>query len=225
MYKCLQCNKEVNKSGAKFCSQDCYHENKKKTHIVVRLCPTCGKKMKARTSYELKRKKFCSRKCRKHTSETKEKIRKTKTGQKVHSEKWKRKQSLRMKGNKYRLGHPLSSEHKAKMIQRGESHWAWKDGRCSDPEYIKWQKRHNQHLKRCAKGSYSKDEWLLKKKEFGNKCRYCGFEGSLSVDHIIPLSRGGTNYIENIQPLCLPCNMKKHAKLPKELSLKNRSLV
>lgn len=34
----------------------------------------------------------------------------------------------------------------------------------------------------------------------------------LTVDHITPLSRGGSDGIRNIQFLCLPCNMRKNAK-------------
>jgi hypothetical protein len=46
----------------------------------------------------------------------------------------------------------------------------------------------------------------------GRKCAACGKgedECRLSIDHIVPLSRGGTNTIENIQILCLPCNQAK----------------
>lgn len=34
----------------------------------------------------------------------------------------------------------------------------------------------------------------------------------LSPDHVIPIARGGSNSIRNIQPLCLACNKKKYAK-------------
>jgi hypothetical protein len=44
----------------------------------------------------------------------------------------------------------------------------------------------------------------------GRVCRYCGSdEEPLHIDHIIPLSRRGTNEIENLQILCKPCHFEK----------------
>lgn len=41
------------------------------------------------------------------------------------------------------------------------------------------------------------------------KCRYCYSYQKLTIDHIIPKSRGGANAIENYQPLCSYCNGRK----------------
>jgi 5-methylcytosine-specific restriction endonuclease McrA len=46
-------------------------------------------------------------------------------------------------------------------------------------------------------------------KKYDDKCLRCGLVKKLSMDHIIPLSKGGSNYITNIQPLCKSCNSKK----------------
>lgn len=63
-----------------------------------------------------------------------------------------------------------------------------------------------------SNGSFTKQEWLDLCNKYENKCLCCGSENDLSVDHIVPLSVGGTNYIDNIQPLCFRCNSKKRAK-------------
>lgn len=43
----------------------------------------------------------------------------------------------------------------------------------------------------------------------GWRCRRCGSEENLRVDHIWPYSRGGTDALDNLQTLCDPCNSEK----------------
>ena len=40
-------------------------------------------------------------------------------------------------------------------------------------------------------------------------CLRCGAEDDLSIDHIVPVSKGGQNTIDNLQTLCMPCNVSK----------------
>ena len=50
-------------------------------------------------------------------------------------------------------------------------------------------------------------------KRDGYRCRECGAskdETSLEIDHIVPVARGGTNNIDNLQTLCRECNRMKH---------------
>lgn len=66
---------------------------------------------------------------------------------------------------------------------------------------------------------------LLKKQNFC--CIYCSIniEKSFQVDHRIPISRGGSNYISNIDLLCRPCNSRKQAQDPIVWAQKNGRLL
>lgn len=58
------------------------------------------------------------------------------------------------------------------------------------------------------------DEWEKLKSLYKNICLCCGASNVLlTMDHVVPLSKGGSNTIDNIQPLCQSCNSKKRAKI------------
>jgi len=46
------------------------------------------------------------------------------------------------------------------------------------------------------------------------RCRNCGTHMNLTVDHIVPVSGGGTNDAENLQTLCQSCNSAKGGAKP-----------
>ena len=55
-------------------------------------------------------------------------------------------------------------------------------------------------------------------------CQYCGRESAgLTVDHVIPRSRGGSSHWDNIVAACAPCNRKKGNRLPKEAAMPLRA--
>lgn len=98
-----------------------------------------------------------------------------------------------------------------------------------NPEYFKqWRQenrekcRHYVASRRAAflgaEGSHTLAEWLAVVAKHGGACAHCGCLGvKLTRDHIVPLTRGGSNFIDNIQPLCFSCNSKKGNKLEEEL--------
>jgi 5-methylcytosine-specific restriction endonuclease McrA len=56
-----------------------------------------------------------------------------------------------------------------------------------------------------------------------NRCQYCGQvfqQRELNLDHIIPISRGGTSCWENVVCACISCNTKKGDRLPSEASMR-----
>jgi 5-methylcytosine-specific restriction endonuclease McrA len=56
-------------------------------------------------------------------------------------------------------------------------------------------------------------------KRDNNECAYCGSKKELTIDHIIPKSRGGKNSWSNLITCCLPCNLKKGDKTPDEAKM------
>ena len=57
----------------------------------------------------------------------------------------------------------------------------------------------------------------------GNRCQYCGKKFStseLSIDHVLPTSRGGKTTWDNVVCACVKCNVKKGGRTPREAHLK-----
>jgi 5-methylcytosine-specific restriction endonuclease McrA len=79
--------------------------------------------------------------------------------------------------------------------------------------YVKEKNSVRKHKRRTIKsncnGSHTIQEWLDKKAQYNDRCAYCGKNKPLTKDHIIPLSKGGSNNIGNIVPACMGCNRRK----------------
>lgn len=109
-----------------------------------------------------------------------------------------------------------AQKHMARIVKRAL------EKRHSDPIA-----RHTHNLKNHrrkardlgAKGHYTAEQFLARVQFFEWKCRYCQCSltlYTLTVDHQIPLSRGGSNWPSNLVPSCKSCNSRKHNKTPKE---------
>lgn len=65
-------------------------------------------------------------------------------------------------------------------------------------------------------GSTNSPEWKALREQVkardGYQCRNCGRARLLDVDHIRPLSKGGSNEMANLQTLCRPCHEAKHGR-------------
>lgn len=73
------------------------------------------------------------------------------------------------------------------------------------------------YIKRGARGpSHTQLEWQELCDKYGQKCAYCGVGPIEHKDHVIPISKGGSDSIENIVPSCSACNLSKGAKTLEE---------
>jgi 5-methylcytosine-specific restriction endonuclease McrA len=58
---------------------------------------------------------------------------------------------------------------------------------------------------------FARDDWT---------CQYCGARSNLTVDHVIPRSKGGPSSWENIVASCAPCNLRKGNALPRQAGMR-----
>lgn len=84
-----------------------------------------------------------------------------------------------------------------------------------NPEKYKEYDRKRRARKAKADGSFSEIEFNKILNFYHYRCCSCGTDlryTDTHRDHIKPLSKGGSDYIKNIQPLCAYCNLSKHTK-------------
>ncbi len=76
---------------------------------------------------------------------------------------------------------------------------------------------------RANGGRHTKKEWEDLKAQYGNQCLRCGGPNVIK-DHVVPVKCGGSDSIENIQPLCRACNQTKGTKTT-DYRTKGRGIV
>ena len=123
-------------------------------------------------------------------------------GRKRYIAEWKRANQDRVRASKRR-----SADANRESVREAKRRWKMEN---TDTVLAHCHKR-RAALK--AGGSYKPSEWRAVLDAYGHRCRHCASDEKMTVDHIIPISKGGRNTIDNLQPLCLSCNSKKWAKL------------
>jgi 5-methylcytosine-specific restriction endonuclease McrA len=81
--------------------------------------------------------------------------------------------------------------------------------RQANPEASRARTNKRRAARTKAGGEYTPEQWLSLCKKYNNKCLCCGKKRKLTADHIVPISKGGSSDISNIQPLCMKCNAHK----------------
>ena len=130
------------------------------------------------------------------------------------------------RGRKYRMKNP-EKRRESNQRWRASNPGYYRKYRAANQEIISKQERHRYTLnpEKAAAKVHSR---RARKRKNGGKlttadikflkatfpfCVRCGIDVNLSIDHVIPLVRGGRNDIENIQILCRSCNSSKGIKV------------
>jgi 5-methylcytosine-specific restriction endonuclease McrA len=84
------------------------------------------------------------------------------------------------------------------------------------PEVKRRSEQHRRARKRNALGSYTSQDLDKQLLEQRSLCFWCSepLESGWQVDHVIPISRNGSNWPENIVCACPSCNLRKQDKIP-----------
>lgn len=134
------------------------------------------------------------------------------TGRKL-TEEVRNKMSLSQKG-KVRSD---EAKENYRLSQLGIKNSRWAGGKgvrpCDSPESEAIYRNRRRAFKQNTVSKITTAEWIEIRDRY-KKCLACGDkEAKLTIDHIIPLCKGGEDTKENIQPLCMLCNLKKARKI------------
>lgn len=199
---CLYCGKvfiSKRKYKAIFCSKKCrdkYHYQKRIIIYKDLVCEYCGKIFDVKTVAKIPPR-FCSNKCKGKYSV--------------------RKRTTIIKCN--------ICEREFKTANTFEPV-------CPECAYKKRIKRtikrnfFRKGLRRGALGpTHTEYDWQKLLNKYNGLCAYCGKRKATQRDHIIPISKGGTDSIGNILPVCGVCNAKKATRLLSEMRYKFNEVV
>ena len=95
-----------------------------------------------------------------------------------------------------------------------------KEYRKANPERHAEDENRRRARKHGADGSHTSSDAKRIRLVQGDKCAYCRarLNGRGHLDHIVAISRGGSNWPKNLQWVCALCNTRKHAKDPIEFA-------
>jgi 5-methylcytosine-specific restriction endonuclease McrA len=102
--------------------------------------------------------------------------------------------------------------NKTAIIERGRQ-WL-----VDHPDIRRSYTRNRRARLRNAPGTHTAADVAAIRAAQGNRCFWCGepLGRSYHVDHYIPLSKGGSNWPENLDVACARCNERKNAQMPGE---------
>ena len=107
----------------------------------------------------------------------------------------------------YMKAYRLTGKHLKSTLAAGERY------RKRNLEKFALKEKIRRAKKRSNGGNFGKTDWVKLLRRFNYLCAYCKLNKATTIDHVIPISKGGTNFIGNILPACVSCNSSKQQML------------
>ena len=112
----------------------------------------------------------------------------------------------------------LLLKEKAEMIERAEWELHSATASMARPMVIRLVTyvripRDTHRRKITRRAVFARDDWT---------CQYCGSRSNLTVDHVVPRSKGGGSTWDNIVASCAPCNRRKGDRMPRQANMRLR---
>jgi 5-methylcytosine-specific restriction endonuclease McrA len=116
----------------------------------------------------------------------------------------------------------IAKAEKAEFLENGGTKEEWRKEygqrqhhikMATDPDYVAYMRQKSKRRKAQMRDSVAIQvtgrQIRARFAEFGHRCAYCGANGDLHIEHVVPISKGGPHSIGNIIPACKDCNMSK----------------
>ena len=170
--------------GRKYCSTGCATSSLKRNSGLA--CKRCGKEFYAPPSANAK---FCSLSCKRGQTPAKK-------GYKVCT--------------RCREEKPMDMFVPSRASAKVETRALCR--KCHGDDVIMAKQRRRARLN-SVPCTLTAKEWNKIVGEYNNRCAYCGIlPDKITMDHVVPISRGGEHTVHNVVPACWPCNKNKNAK-------------
>lgn len=106
------------------------------------------------------------------------------------------------------------ADYQSLKLERSKHNFRWRY--MVDPRFRLYHRSKARERKARERGSttlmLSPDQLWRRWVQFDHCCAYCGVDGDLHIEHVIPISKGGEHHLGNIVPACQRCNYSKHTR-------------
>lgn len=210
-------NKKMGLRWCNMCNQwlpiDIFYRNKTTPDGYGYHCKPCDNAARLANNRKNPEPVLARARARYHTEEGKQKVAvRVRAWRAANPERRKEQGRRQRKSNPSKLVEQRKREYENNRIYYQEKNRKWHK---EHPEEARNKAKRRRAMKNSAPGTHTLQEWQELKAHYDYRCLCCNRQEPeivLTEDHIVPLSCGGSDYITNIQPLCLSCNCSKGDK-------------